>query len=148
MFCSRTTFARIYYNGMTGANVELTFGNTIYFFHIYSKNLSIFKSQLIKIWYLSMAASLCYFVFFFVFSPRRYGEKTKKRNGTNQPPYLSHMRAAKIQTSLRICAVSSEPSFLSYTKHRSNGMLRPKFRLKDPLESEVYPLKDGFTHMR
>ena len=30
--------------------------------------------------------------------------------------YLSHMRAAKAQTSLYICAVSSEPSLLAHTK--------------------------------
>ena len=31
----------------------------------------------------------------------------------------------KAQTRLRICTVSSEPTFLAYTKYRSRGRLRP-----------------------
>ena len=34
----------------------------------------------------------------------------------------------KAQTRLRICAVTSEPSFLAYTKYRSRGRLRPNIR--------------------
>ena len=40
--------------------------------------------------------------------------------------YLSHMRAAKVQASLRIRAVSPEPSLLAHTSNKSRGTFRPK----------------------
>ena len=40
--------------------------------------------------------------------------------------YLSHMRAAKVQASLRIRAVSPEPSLLAHTSSESRGTLRQK----------------------
>ena len=42
--------------------------------------------------------------------------------------YLSPMRAAKVQASLRIRAVSPEPSLLAHTSSESRGT----FRLKKP----------------
>ena len=42
---------------------------------------------------------------------------------------LSHRRAAKTETSLRICAASPEPSFLFYIKYGNRGMLRLNIKL-------------------
>ena len=47
--------------------------------------------------------------------------------------YLSHMRAAKVQASLRICAVSPEPSLLAHTSSESKGTFRQKARSLAPL---------------
>ena len=40
--------------------------------------------------------------------------------------YVSHRRAVKSQASLRICAVSPEPSLLAYIKYRYRLRLRQK----------------------
>ena len=42
--------------------------------------------------------------------------------------YLSPMRAAKVQASLRIRAVSPEPSLLAHTSSESRGIFRQKAR--------------------
>ena len=42
--------------------------------------------------------------------------------------YLSPMRAAKVQASLRICAVSPEPPLLAHTSSESRGTVRQKAR--------------------
>ena len=42
--------------------------------------------------------------------------------------YLSHMRAAKVQASLRIRAVSPESSLLAHISSESRGTLRQKAR--------------------
>ena len=42
--------------------------------------------------------------------------------------YLSHMRAAKVQASLRIRAVSPEPSLLAHKNSESRGTFRQKAR--------------------
>ena len=47
--------------------------------------------------------------------------------------YLSHMRAAKVQASLRIHAVSPEPSLLAHTSSESRGTFRQKARSLAPL---------------
>ena len=47
--------------------------------------------------------------------------------------YLSAMRAAKVQASLRIRAVSPEPSLLAHTSSESRGTFRPKARSLAPL---------------
>ena len=47
--------------------------------------------------------------------------------------YLSPMRAAKVQASLRIRAVSPEPSLLAHTSCESNGTVRQKARSLAPL---------------
>ena len=46
---------------------------------------------------------------------------------------LSHMRAAKVQASLRIRAVSPEPSLLAHTRSESRGTFRQKARSLAPL---------------
>ena len=56
----------------------------------------------------------------------------KLRSGINQLDrvkriwYLSPMRAAKVQASLRIRAVSPEPSLLAHTSSESRGTFRQK----------------------
>ena len=47
--------------------------------------------------------------------------------------YLSPMRATKVQASLRIRAVSPEPSLLAHTSNESRGTLRQKARSLAPL---------------
>ena len=47
--------------------------------------------------------------------------------------YLSPMRAAKVQASLRIRAVSPEPSLLAHTNSESRGTFRQKARSLPPL---------------
>ena len=47
--------------------------------------------------------------------------------------YLSPMRAAKVQASLRIRAVSPEPSLLAHTSSESRGTFRQKIRSLAPL---------------
>ena len=42
--------------------------------------------------------------------------------------YLSPVRAAKVQASLRIRAVSPEPPLLAYTSNESSGTFRQKAR--------------------
>ena len=47
--------------------------------------------------------------------------------------YLSPMRAAKVQASLRIRAVSPEPSLLAHTSSESRGTFRQRTRSLAPL---------------
>ena len=47
--------------------------------------------------------------------------------------YLSHMRAANVQASLRVRAVSPEPSLLAHTSSESRGTFRQKARSLAPL---------------
>ena len=47
--------------------------------------------------------------------------------------YLSQMQAAKVQASLRIRAVSPEPSLLAHTSSESRGTFRQKIRSLVPL---------------
>ena len=47
--------------------------------------------------------------------------------------YLSSMRAAKVQASLRIRAVSPEPPLLAHTSSESRGTFRQKARSLAPL---------------
>ena len=47
--------------------------------------------------------------------------------------YLSPMRAAKVQASLRIRAASPEPSLLAHTSSESRGAFRQKARSLAPL---------------
>ena len=49
--------------------------------------------------------------------------------------YLSPMQAAKVQTSLRISAVSPESSLLAHTSSESRGTFRQKARSLAPLNS-------------
>ena len=55
--------------------------------------------------------------------------------------YLSPMRAAKIQASLRIHAVSPEPSLLAHTSNESKGTLRQKARSLAPVNGWACAVK-------
>ena len=55
--------------------------------------------------------------------------------------YLSPMRAAKVQTSLRIRAVSPEPSLLAHTSNESRGAFRQKARSLAPLNGWASAVK-------
>ena len=55
--------------------------------------------------------------------------------------YLSPMRAAKVQASLRIRAVSPEPSLLAHTSSESRGIFRQKARSLAPLNGWACAVK-------
>ena len=55
--------------------------------------------------------------------------------------YLSHMRAAKVQASLRIRAVVPEPSLLAHTGSESRGTFRQKARSLAPLNGWACAVK-------
>ena len=55
--------------------------------------------------------------------------------------YLSPMRAAKVQASLRICAVSPGPSLLTHTSSESRGTFRQKARSLAPLNDWACAVK-------
>ena len=55
--------------------------------------------------------------------------------------YLSPMRAAKVQASLRIRAVSPEPSLLAHTSSESRGTFREKARSLAPLNGWACAVK-------
>ena len=55
--------------------------------------------------------------------------------------YLSHMQAAKVQASLRIRAVSPEPSLLAHTSSASRGTFRQKARSLAPLNGWACAVK-------
>ena len=55
--------------------------------------------------------------------------------------YLSPMRAAKVQASLRICAVSPEPSLLAHISSESRGTFRQKARSLVPLNGWACAVK-------
>ena len=55
--------------------------------------------------------------------------------------FLSPMRAAKVQASLRIRAVSPEPSLLAHTSSESRGTFRQKARSHAPLNGWACAVK-------
>ena len=55
--------------------------------------------------------------------------------------YLSPMRAARVQASLRIRAVSPEPSLLAHTSSESRGAFRQKARSLAPLNGWACAVK-------
>ena len=55
--------------------------------------------------------------------------------------YLSPMRAARVQASLRIRAVSPEPSLLAHTSSESRGTFRQKARSLAPLNGWACAVK-------
>ena len=55
--------------------------------------------------------------------------------------YLSHMRAAKVQASLRIRAVSPEPPLLAHTSSESRGIFRQKSRSLAPLNGWAWAVE-------
>ena len=69
-------------------------------------------------------------------------EKTRwKLDRVKRIWYLSHMRAAKVQASLRIRAVSPEPSLLAHTSSESRGTFRQKARFLAPLNGWACAVK-------
>ena len=48
--------------------------------------------------------------------------------------YLSHKRPAKAQASLRVRAISPEPSLFAHMKYGSRGRVRPKIRHLAPVD--------------
>ena len=59
--------------------------------------------------------------------------------------YLSPMRAAKVQASLRIRAVSPEPPLLAHTSSVSRGTFRQKAKSRSPLNGWVCAVKIRLT---
>ena len=59
---------------------------------------------------------------------------TAKMDRVKRIWYLSPMRAAKVQASLRIRAVSPEPPLLAHTSSESRGTFRLKARSLAPLD--------------
>ena len=55
--------------------------------------------------------------------------------------YLSPMRAAKVQASLRVRAVSPEPPLLAHTSRKSRGTFRQKARSLAPLNGRACAVK-------
>ena len=55
--------------------------------------------------------------------------------------FLSSMRAAKVRASLRIRAVSPEPSLLAHTSSKSRGTFRQKTRSLAPLNGWACAVK-------
>ena len=64
-----------------------------------------------------------------------------KMDRVNRIWYLSPMRAAKVQASLRIRAVSPEPSLLAHTSSESRGTFRKKARSLVPLNGWACAVK-------
>ena len=56
--------------------------------------------------------------------------------------YLSPVKAAKVQASLRICAVSPEPPLLAHTNSESRGTFRQKARSLAPLNGWACAVKN------
>ena len=56
--------------------------------------------------------------------------------------YLSHRRPAKAQASLRICAVSPEPSQFAHREYGSSRRVRPKIRHLAPLDGCAYAFEE------
>ena len=61
--------------------------------------------------------------------------------------YLSPMRAAKVQASLRIRAVSPEPLLLAYTSSESRETFRQKARSQVPLNGWACAVKICYDGM-
>ena len=79
---------------------------------------------------------LIYMICFFLWSLLRF-----KLDRAKQIWYLSPMRAAKVQASLRIRAVSPEPSLLAHRSSESRGTFRQKARSLAPLNGWACALK-------
>ena len=61
--------------------------------------------------------------------------------------YLSPMREAKVQASLRICAVSPEPPLLANASSQSRGTFRQKARSLAPLNGWACAVKICYDGM-
>ena len=72
--------------------------------------------------------------------PKR-GDHNAKMDRVKRIWYLSPMRAAKVQASLRIRAVSPEPPLLAHTGSESRGTFRQKARSLAPLNGWACAVK-------
>ena len=70
-----------------------------------------------------------------IFTHKRHTDRVKRIW------YLSPMRAAKVQASLRIRAVSPEPPLLAHTSSESRGTFRQKARSLVPLNGMACAVK-------
>ena len=70
-----------------------------------------------------------------------HGYSSSYMGGVKRIWYLSPMRAAKVQASLRICAVSPEPPLLARTSSESKGTFRQKARSLAPLNGWACAVK-------
>ena len=90
---------------------------TIFLYRVYTSSFSFF------------------FLVIFYCTVKRYTDRVKRIW------YLSPMRAAKVQASLRIRAVSPEPSLLAHTSSESRGTFRQKARSLAPLNGWACAVK-------
>ena len=78
---------------------------------------------------------------------RNNGQPRDKLGRAKRIWYLSPMRAAKVQASLRIRAVSPEPSLLAHTSSESRGTFRQKAKSLAPLNGWACAVKIGHDGM-
>ena len=74
-------------------------------------------------------------------SPHSHDERRRYMDRVKRIWYLTPMRAAKVQASLRIHAVSPEPSLLAHTSSESRGTFRQKTRSLAPLNGWACAVK-------
>ena len=83
-----------------------------------------------------------------MFSPaihRTLKRKTEDFFIINEPAHeimVSHRRPVKAQTSLRICAVSPQPSLFANMKYGSRRRVQPKIRHLAPLDGWAYAFEE------
>ena len=75
------------------------------------------------------------------FNPHITAVKDSHKDRVKRIWYLSPMRAAKVQASLRIRAVSPEPPLLAHTSIESRGTFRQKARSLAPLNGWACAVK-------
>ena len=83
-------------------------------------------------------------IFDFIDSARKMRTPMQETNHVDRVKriwYLSPMRAAKVQASLRIRAVSPEPSLLAHISSESRGTFRQKARSLAPLNGWACAVK-------
>ena len=73
---------------------------------------------------------------------RHWNEKGGKMSQLMRSWYLSHRRPAKAQASMRIRAVSPEPSLFAHMKYGSRRRVRPKIRHLAPLDGCACAFED------
>ena len=77
----------------------------------------------------------------FAYGKNRFSHDVAHMDRVKRIWYLSHMRAAKVQASLRIRAVSPEPPLLAHTNSDSRGTFRQKARSLAPLNGWACAVK-------
>ena len=99
----------------------------------------------IRLYYIFLNFFILFYFFFFFFY---FGscwttlrEKALQLDRVKRIWYLLPMRAAKVQASLRIRAVSPEPSLLAHTSSESRGTFRQKARSLGPLNGWACAVK-------